>query len=255
MGERPDAKVRSTTLWKHTMAPSAWSGRFARAAKEQAMAEKATLWLLRFGIAVPLIYYGIQALAAPFYPGFSVLGTTASELGSDKSEHAVIFNAGIMVQGVASIAAALGFFAALRPIRINSSLAALTALALAMTGIQHIWAGCYPIPDPRHGGHLPFIVAMTVLPVLLTATLWRQVGIGLRVYFVSTLVLLAAALTLRSGLSGHDRYEYRGLLQRVFSLAIFPPIGVAAYALASRIRQGPITEAQLFGETAHRGPM
>ena len=32
--------------------------------------------------------------------------------------------------------------------------------------------------------------------------------------------------------------EYRGLLQRMFTLAIFPPIGVAAYALAGRIRQG-----------------
>src|SRR5947209_2826242 len=101
------------------------------------MAEKATLWLLRCGIAVPLIYYGIQALAAPFYPGFSVLGNTASELGSDRSEHAVIFNAGMMVQGVASLAASLGFFLALRRMRINS---ALTAVALAINGVQHIWA-------------------------------------------------------------------------------------------------------------------
>ncbi len=209
-------------------------------AKGQLMAEKATLWLLRFGIAVPLIYYGIQVLAAPFYPGFSVLGNTASELGSDRSEHAVIFNAGIMVQGVASLAASIGFFLALRRMRINSALAALTAVALAITGVQHIWAGYYPIPDPRHGGHLPFIIAMSLLPVLLTAALWRQVGTGLKVYLVGTLVLLAAVLTVRSGLSGLERYEYRGLLQRVFTLAIFPPIGVAAYALASRVGQGSV---------------
>jgi hypothetical membrane protein len=216
--------------------------RFAHATKGRSMAEKATLWLLRFGIAVPLIYYGTQALAAPFYPGYSVLGNTASELGSDRSEHAVIFNAGIIIQGVASLAASLGFFLALRRVRINSALAALTAVALALNGVQHIWAGYYPIPDPRHGGHLPFIVAMTLLPVLLTAALWGQVGTGLRVYFVSTLVLLAAVLALRSGLSGLDRYEYRGLLQRVFTLTIFPPIGVAAYALVSRIGQGSVAE-------------
>jgi hypothetical protein len=59
---------------------------------------------------------------------------------------------------------------------------------------------------------------------------------------VGTLVLLAAVLTVRSRLSGLDRYEYRGLLQRVFTLAIFPPIGVAAYALASRIGQGSVAE-------------
>ena len=51
------------------------------------------------------------------------------------------------------------------------------------------------------------------------------------------------------GVGGHARSASRRLLQRVFSLAIFPPIGVAAYALASRIRQGPITEAQLFPPT------
>jgi hypothetical protein len=126
--------------------------------------------------------------------------------------------------------------------RINAALAALTAVALAINGVQHIWAGYYPIPDPRHGGHMPFIVAMTLLPVLLTAALWRQVGTGLKVYFVVTLVLLAALLTLRNVLSGLDRYEYRGLLQRVYTLAIFPPIGVAAYALASRIGQGTVGE-------------
>jgi hypothetical membrane protein len=206
------------------------------------MTEKATVGLLRFGIAVPLIYYGIQALAAPFYPGYSVLGNTASELGSDRSEHAVIFNAGMMIQGVASLAASLGFFLALRRMRINSVLAALSAVALAINGVQHIWAGWYPIPDPRHGGHLPFTVAMTLVPILLTAALWRQVGTGLKVYLVGTLVLLAAVITLRSVLSGLDRYEYRGLLQRVFTLAIFPPIGVAAYALASRIGQGSVAE-------------
>src|SRR5947209_9602093 len=206
------------------------------------MAEKATLWLLRFGIAVVLIIFGIQSLAAPFYACDSVLGNTASELGLERSEHPVIFNAGMMVQGVASLAASLGFFLALRRVRINSALAALTAVALAINGIQHIWAGYYPIPDPRHGGHLPFIVAMTLLPVLLTAALWRQVDTGLKVYLVGTLVLLAAVLTLSSGRRGLDRSAYRGLLQRVFSLAIFPPIGVAAYALASRIGQWSVAE-------------
>ncbi len=44
-----------------------------------------TLALLRFAIAVPLLYYGIQLVAAPFFPDFSFLGTTASELGSDRS--------------------------------------------------------------------------------------------------------------------------------------------------------------------------
>jgi hypothetical membrane protein len=218
------------------------------------MADKMSAWLLRIGISVPFIYYGIQAAAAPFFPGFSILTNTASELGSDRSEYPLIFNAGIMAQGVASLAASLGFLIALRRLRINAALAALAAAALAMNGIQSIWAGYYPLPDSRHAGHLPFVVAMTLLPVLLTAALWRQAGTALKVYLVSTLVLLVAMLALRSGLSGLDKYEYRGLLQRVFTLSIFPPIGVGAYALASRIGRRPVARAELSRETANSEP-
>ena len=40
---------------------------------------------------------------------------------------------------------------------------------------------------------------------------------------------------LMRGMTGLDAHAYRGLLQRVFTLAIFPPIGVAAYVLARRL--------------------
>jgi hypothetical protein len=96
---------------------------------------------------------------------------------------------------------------------------------------------------------------MTLLPVLLTVALWRQAGTALKVYLVGTLVLLAAVLALRSGLSGLERYEYRGLLQRVFTLSVFPPIGVAAYTLGSRIGRRPVTGAELPRQIADRGPV
>jgi hypothetical protein len=49
---------------------------------------------------------------------------------------------------------------------------------------------------------------------------------------VGTLLLLAAAVPIMSGLSGLNTHEYRGLIQRIFTLAIFPPIGVAAWTFA-----------------------
>ena len=203
------------------------------------MVDTATLWGLRCGVAVPIIYYGIQALAAPFFPGFSILQTTASELGSDRTEYAPVFNAGIMLQGAASLAGAAGFFSALRRLGGNSALAALTAGAVAMSGVQTLWAGYFPMPDARHGGHPAFIVAMVLLPVLLAAALWRHGGPALKAYLVGTLLLLAAVFPLMTGLSGLDTHAYRGLLQRVFTLAIFPPIGVGAFVLAWRIRRLP----------------
>src|SRR5262245_55266931 len=133
--------------------------------RRRTMADAATLWCLRCGIAVPIIYYGLQALAAPFFPGFSILRTTASELGSDLAPYAPLFNAGIMLQGALTLAASAGFFGALRRLGGHPGLAALPAVVVAVNGVQTLWAGYYPMPDPRHGGHPVFVVAMLLVPV------------------------------------------------------------------------------------------
>jgi len=190
---------------------------------------KTAQWFLRAGIAIPLLYYGIQAAAAPFFPDFSFVGTTASELGSDSSHYPALFNIGIMSVGVCSLAASIGFLLALR--RTNPILAWLVFLAVAMIGMQTVWAGYYPIPDPRHGGHPAFVIFMLLLPILLTAVLWRRGDSLLKAYLVLTLVLLALMVPVMSGISGIDRQANRGLIQRIFALAIFPPIGVGAYVL------------------------
>ena len=191
------------------------------------------------GIAVPLIYYGIQAAAAPAFPGFSFVGTTASELGSDLSLRANWFNVGIMVQGVATLVAAVGFLMALLRLRVHPALAVPTAAAVAMSGVQTLWAGFFPMPDPRHGGHPAFIIGMLLLPLLLTACIWSISRSGaLRAYFLLTLLLLAVMFPVMAGLTGIDTQAYRGLVQRIFTLTIFPPIGVAAAVLARRTWPG-----------------
>ncbi|WP_165232107.1 DUF998 domain-containing protein [Aquisphaera insulae] len=194
-----------------------------------------TLRALWLGIAIPFLYYGIQAAAAPFFPGFSFVGTTASELGSDRSGHPVIFNLGIMVQGVATLVAAFGFLLAFERLGINRLFAWPTSLAIAMNGVQTLWAGYFPMPDPRHGGHPVFLVFMLAQPILLAVSMRPLVDWRLRAYFLANLVLLAAMVPVMMQLTGLDTHTYRGLIQRLFALAIFPPIGVAAFALARRV--------------------
>src|SRR3954469_24501898 len=81
-----------------------------------------TLILLRLGVLVPFVYYGTQAAAAPFFPGFSFVGTTASEMGSTLSRHPAIFNVGIMALGVTMLLASVGFLLALRHTGVNPTL-------------------------------------------------------------------------------------------------------------------------------------
>jgi Protein of unknown function (DUF998) len=191
-----------------------------------------TLFALWSGVAVPFVYYGVQAVAAPFLPSFSILGTTASELGSELSTHPAVFNVGAMLHGIVCLIAAVGFFRALRRLEVHPLLTWPTSIAIACAGLASLWAGYFPLPDPRHGGHPSLLIAMLLIPPLLTATLWRSQA---RPYLIANLLLLGVMVPIMSGMTGLDTHAYRGICQRVFAFTIFAPIGVAALVLAAKL--------------------
>jgi hypothetical membrane protein len=199
-----------------------------------------TVRALGLGVTVPILYYGIQAVAAPFFPGFSILRTIASDLGSDRSTCPWVFNCGVMLAGVACLVSSIGFLLALMKIGTHPSLAGLVAAAVAILGMMLICGGYYPLPDPRHEGTAVFALGLLLPTPLLTATLWR-VGGCLRVYLVASLAMFVAALPMLFGLTEPDPVEYRGLIQRTFACTILPPIGVTAFYLARRTKAGQST--------------
>ncbi|QJW93670.1 DUF998 domain-containing protein [Frigoriglobus tundricola] len=204
--------------------------------RHDSFGDSITLRALWLGVAIPVLYYGSQAVAAPFFPGFSFFGTTASELGSDRSSDPAIFNVGVMVLGAASLLAAPAFLLAFRRFGVNWLLAGATTLAVAVSGVQALWAGYFPLPDPRHGGHPVFLVFVLALPVLLAASTWGRSDWRGRTYYLANLVLLVAMVPVMSRVTPLDTDAYRGLVQRVFALAIFPPLGVVSYLLIRRLR-------------------
>ncbi len=201
---------------------------------------KITLVSLGFGIAVPFLYYGVQLVAAPSFPDFSFVGITASELGSDRSTRPWIFNIGAVLTGIAGLVASVGFLRALRQLGANPILAWLVSIAVAATGLSSVWAGIFPLPDPRHGGHPSLLIAIILVPLVLAAALWT-LGMhrALTAYFVATIALLVVMFPILSGMTGLDTSAYRGLFQRIFALTVFPPIGVGAYVLARRVGSAP----------------
>lgn len=191
--------------------------------------------LVRFGILVPVLYYGIQLLAAPTYPGYSFIGNVASELGSDKSPYAGVFNIGIFAVGVAALLASVGFLLTLKQRGTHLVLASITALAVACNGFQSLWAGLHPMPDPRHGGHPAFLIAMLALPYLMSAAMWRHLDSRwLKAYYVASMLVIVVMAPIMSGKMGVDTVALRGLLQRILTLGVFPTIGVSAYLLAKK---------------------
>jgi glucan biosynthesis protein C len=204
--------------------------------------DRITLGLLGVGVAIPFLYYGVQLAAAPFFPGFSLLVNTASELGSDRSTHPSIFNDGVLITGIALLCGSIGILLALKTLGTNMILAGFACIVVAITGLATLWAGLFPLPDPRHAGHPALLIAMLAVPFAMTAALWKLgISAPLKAYFLATFVLLALMVPVMSGMTGIDMAAYRGICQRVFALTVFPPIGVAAQVLGSRIKVGQPT--------------
>jgi hypothetical membrane protein len=193
-------------------------------------------FLLYLGMAIPFLYFGTQLIASLFYPGYSFLSQSASQLGSDQAVYPWIFNGGTIFTGVLTLIAAPGFFLALRRLNIHMLWSGLVALAVALNGIGSIWAGVFSLPDPRHGSN-PFTVGVFLMPILLLIALWKYPNArAIKTYLIISALAFVVMIPIMSGALGINIGGYGGLLQRIAALIFFPPIGVGAYFLARRIK-------------------
>ncbi len=191
-----------------------------------------TVTALRFGIAVPFLYFGSQLLAAPFYPNYNFVQMEASLLGSDRSSFAMVFNLGALLTGFAALVFAIGFLRVYSSIKLHPVLAWFSAIAVLGSGLSSFWAGIFPMPDPRHGAN-PFQIALFAMPFLLAATFWKN---QFRPYFLAAVGLFLAMIPIMTGLVGVDRGANEGLLQRILAFAVFVPIGLSAYVLLKHFK-------------------
>jgi hypothetical membrane protein len=186
-----------------------------------------TIWALYAAIALPVIYFGTQLVAAPFYPGYSFSRDTASMLGTTDSHHPWIFNLGAMLTGVAGLVGAFGLFRALRTVT-WTALAGFVALCVVANGVLSVKAGMFPMPDPRHASWQFLMPAILAAPLLLLVALWRQ-GAALRAYLLCNIVALMLMVPLMMHRMAPGFAE--GTKQRLFALVVFVPVGVAGYAM------------------------
>jgi hypothetical protein len=210
--------------------------------------KRTTSMLLALGVAVPILYFGMQLAAAPFCADYSFMRRDASTLGSAESTRPWIFNGGSFLLGVIMIAASVGFWKALTRHGVRPWLATATAITIAMGGLGSINAALFPLPDPRHTGGMLAIVGSGLLlaPLALTVAVWRLKGQRLlRGYLTANLAVMAALVPIIGGLIQRwamhanvqlPRYQEflntsQGLLQRVAAGVAFLPIGVSAYCL------------------------
>jgi hypothetical membrane protein len=198
-------------------------------------------------ITTPIWYFGIQLLAAAFYPNYDFIRLAASELGSPDSNLPIVFNFGAMLGGLVTLLGAIGFWFGFAQTRTPRVLVWLICTAVVLVGLSSLWAGFYPLPDPRHG-HNPFaLFGLLPMPFLIAMAFWKF--IPARVYLVFPILLLLSVMPFLSGFVPIDRSAYDGLLQRLAALASFMPIGIGAYVLLKRLNH--IFRAATADDTSH----
>jgi len=183
---------------------------------------------LMAAVAMPLLYFGSQLAAAPFYPGYNFPRDTASMLGTSFSQHPWIFNVGAILTGTAALLGAIGLYRAFADTT-NVVLASIIGLSVAATGVMSVKAGLFPLPDSRHAswGFLVFFTIAT--PLLLLIGVWKRPNTnGLRLYLTASIALILALFPFLSGMA-HTTLLQPGVFQRLFALATFLPVGIVAY--------------------------
>ena len=106
--------------------------------------------LLRIGLVVPAVMVADVLLAQRLFPGFDAGAQFISELGGPKAPMPAIFNIGMILAGLAGIAAGGGFAHALEHAGGRRRVSAFAGLWVAMTGLGALFAGLFHWPDPMH---------------------------------------------------------------------------------------------------------
>jgi hypothetical protein len=210
--------------------------------------------LLGWGVALPAIYFGIQLVAAPFFPDYSFFARDASSLGSPFSTAPWIFNWGMLLLSIVEVSVAGAFLIALPRMGVGRSLAATTALGMASAGLGSVNAFLHPLPDPRHVEGLLALLGsgFMLLPALAAIVLWRLGARGAGIATTVTCLMLIPVMTgltqraciaLRFECAGYQLFlnGYHGLIQRIGAGVVFAPVGVIAYLARRRLSPAPHT--------------
>lgn len=189
-----------------------------------------TKLMLGAAIAMPLLYFGVQLIAAPFYPGYHFATDTASMLGTSASHHPEIFNTGAILTGIAGLAGAFGLFWGLDGAT-APWLRFLIVIGVLSNGVLALKAGLFPMPDPRHATWQFLMFPILIAPLLLLVATW-SIFTWLRVYLLIDIISLFCLIPVMMHRVAPVFPE--GTMQRLFALVTFGPIFVVALALLRR---------------------
>jgi hypothetical membrane protein len=196
---------------------------------------KTTQAWLYLALAAPFCYFGIQLIAAPFYPNYNFIRLAASNLGSPESLRPMVFNLGAMLGGFITMLGAYGYWQGFQNTHTPRVIVYLVCTAIVLVGLSSLWAGIYPMPDPKHAENPFALFGLLPMPFLIAIAFWQHPKA--RVWLSLPILLLLALLPVMAGAIVIDRATYEGLLQRLLALATYTPIAIGAILLVKQERR------------------
>jgi len=194
-------------------------------------------FLLRIGIAAPILAYASVGVAALTWPGFDHAKQYISELGGAAAPHPAIFNTGVLVSGAGAGVAGIGFALAVLALGGARISAAVIALCFGLAGVGLVLSSLYPWPDPRHLA-INLGLGIQLAPLAIVWALRNIEGMGrLRIFLLAVFAVMAVLTVLTKHLifQGLVNDNNVGWWERAFAIVLVGWTGVAAYALERRL--------------------
>lgn len=194
-------------------------------------------FLLRIGIAAPILAYASVGVAALTWPGFDHATQYISELGGAAAPHPAIFNTGVLVSGAGAGVAGIGFALAVLALGGARISAVIIALCFGLAGVGLVLSSLYPWPDPRHLA-INLGLGIQLAPLAIVWALRNIEGMGrLRIFLLVVFAAMAVLTVLTKHLifQGLVNDNNVGWWERAFAIVLVGWTGVAAYALERRL--------------------
>lgn len=191
--------------------------------------------LLKFGIAVPLIYFGtLFIVPLLLYPGYNHRTQYASELGAATAPHPAVFNLAIIACGLSAVLGGLGIALALRRRYENKVAATLAGASISLWGVAIVMAGLFPMPNELHGA-FGLGMILHLAPLFALIAVWKDADLTwLKILLAAVFVVSGALFAIMMGVGSMVRVADVGYWQRSYTLSGIPWVGVLAWALHSR---------------------
>lgn len=183
--------------------------------------EQIFLWA---GAVSWIIYFLTVFVIGAVTPGYSLIANIISEMGKNEAPYHQILNAVTILYGFFVLTSGLGFFYSVKRFTGKNNLSIIIGILVAMFGTSCIFAGLFPMPDPRHTafgiGNVQIIV-----PFFLALAFWKTEGARPFAIFhiVSLVIIISVFISSAVAIAGaHGNIPTNmGLIQRIIILIFF----------------------------------